>query len=474
MPLVGPARTRAGAPARRRRKETLVARSFVLVGVTLLASLWLGAARGAEVPSREELVQQLDELKARVAQLEASQAQAVNARDVDEVVKSVLRDAERRSRLLADNGGLTAGFDKGRFFIRSEDGNYLLMPAFIFQARFVTNWNQAGDGNTDSGFEIRRMRLIFEGHAVTPDLQYKFQWETRSNDGEIFLQDAWARYKFATKWRFQAGQFKDAIHHEEAMVDQLVLTADRSFINALIGGGNIDRIQGVMLMYDDGARLRFNLVAHDGYNTKNTNFTDTGGGSAFVGVTELDFGFSARAEYFVMGTAKQYDDFTALDNTQDLLVLGAGVDWSQGGDNDVVFHTADAQWENSTGLGVYGALLGMWRDIADPAGAGAVPQGDYYDWGGLIQAGYLLAKKCEVFGRYEYIDVDGDALAAGAEDTLHELTVGTNYYWSGHKAKITLDLSWLPSGSPVALPALGVLAGDDDQFILRAQFQLVL
>lgn len=427
-----------------------------------------------ETPTADTLLRQLEQLKQRVAELEQRQT-TLAAGDVNQVVERVLRDADSRSRLFSESGAITAGFDKGRFFIRSADGNYLLMPSFLFQTRYTANWRNDGGGSddddTETGFEIRRMRPIFEGHAITPNLQYKFQWESRNTDGGLFLQDAWVRYKFADQWKVEIGQFKDAIHHEEAMADQFVLTADRSFINALIGGGNIDRIQGVMLMYDDAEHLRVNLVAHDGYNTKNTDFTDTGGGSTFVGVNDLDYGFSARMEYTIAGTAKQYDDFTARGNTQDLAVAGAGVNWSQGGDSSVLFHTVDFQWENSAGLGVYGALMGMCREIGADA---PIAEGNYYDWGGLVQAGYMVSDKCEIFGRYEYIDVDQDALAAGAESTLHEVTIGTNYYWHGHNAKFTVDLSYLPNGSPIGVPLLGILAGTDDQIVLRLQAQLLL
>jgi hypothetical protein len=315
------------------------------------------------------------------------------------------------------------------------------------------------------------MKIIFEGNAFSPDLTYKFQWDTRSADGGVFLQDAWIRYKFADQWRIELGQYKDGIHHEEAMPDQYQLAAERSFINALIGGANIDRVQGAMLMYDNGNNLHANFILHDGYNSKNTDFTDTGGGSAFVGVRDTNFGVSTRVEYLINGAWKQYDDFSALGNTQDLLVIGGGANWSQGGDDNVLFHTADIQWENANGLGAYGALLGMWRDIGADS---AIPQGNYYDWGALVQAGYLIQPKIELFGRYEFIDVDSDAIAIDAESTLHEFSIGANYFMFRHAVKFTADLNWLPNGSPAALPGLGVLDGTDDQIILRFQAQLVL
>jgi hypothetical protein len=449
------------------RRLTLLSISVALLGAPLSAL--------AEDPTREELMQQIDALRARVEQLE-SQQNTLASRDVDATVERVLRDANDRSKLFSDNIGLTAGFDNGKFFLKSEDGNFLLTPGFLFQTRYTTTWREnakhGDDHDVQSGFEIRRMRIIFEGNAFTPDLQYKFQWETANGTGNVFLQDAWARYKFADRLKVQIGQFKDTVYHEENVGDHLTLLADRSFINALIGGGNIDRIQGVMLMYDDNDRVRVNLVLHDGYNTKNTDFTDTGGGTAFIGVNNLNWGVSLRAEYLVTGTFKQYDDFTARGNKQDLLVLGAGVDYSEGGDSNVIFHTVDAQWENAAGLGLYGALMGICRDIGDDS---TVPAGTYYDWGGLVQAGYMVAPKLEVFGQFQYVDLDTDALTIpDAESSIYDLAIGVNYYMFGHNVKWTADLSWLPNGSPTSINALGILQGTDDQFVLRLQMQLFL
>ena len=41
-------------------------------------------------------------------------------------------------------------------------------------------------------------------------------------------------------------------------------------------------------------------------------------------------------------------------------------------------------------------------------------------------------------------------------------------------AKFTLDASYLPNGAPSDQIGLGELGGDDAQFLLRGQFQLIL
>jgi hypothetical protein len=172
----------------------------------------------------------------------------------------------------------------------------------------------------------------------------------------------------------------------------------------------------------------------------------------------------------VYGNRKQYDDFSARKNESDLLVIGGGADWSQGGDGNVFFHTVDAQWENTQGLGVYGALIGVYRDSAELVAG----EDDSYDWGVLVQAGYMLDEKVEIFGRWNVTMLDEDLLAAGEDDTLNEFTIGANYFLYGHNAKFTVDVSYLPDGSPVNTSGLGVLATGDDEIVVRAQLSLFL
>ena len=451
-------------------------RRFAMASACLL--LGLSTTAVAQEPTLDELVEQLRQLQVRVEQLEARQQATAttspSAADVDRVVREMVADAERRSRLMTQDVGLTAGFDlaRSKFYVRSGDGNFLLMPGFLFQARNTTNVTTGDDDDVENGFEVRRMRFYFTGNVFTPDLTYRFQWESANNGGGVFLQDAFVRYAFARDWAVQVGQFYDEYSHEQSMLDPFMLAADRSVVNALIAGGQTERVQGAMLVYDDRDHWRARVILHDGYNSDNTDFTDeSGGGSALLGVTPTDFGASARVEYFFSGTRSAYDDFTALGTTEDLLVLGAGADYTQGGDSDALFHVIDLQYENTSGCGGYLALHGLARDIGDGT---PVPAGDYYDWGVLAQASYLFTRSLEGFVRYDLTQIDEDSLAAGTENEVHEVTLGGNYYFRKHNVKFTLDVTWLPNGVPINLPALGFLASEDDEFVIRAQLQLFI
>ena len=77
-------------------------------------------ARAAE-PTTAELMTQIQALQSKVQTLENTQTQALTSKQVDATVDSVLKDADKRSQLLAMEG-FTAGWNDGHFVLGSADG----------------------------------------------------------------------------------------------------------------------------------------------------------------------------------------------------------------------------------------------------------------------------------------------------------------------------------------------------------------
>ena len=434
------------------------------------ATLGIGAsAVYAEPAQQQDLQKQIEALQAQLQEIKAQQAERVTTpaftnKDVDATVDSVLRDADRRSQLLAEAGGGTAGWMDGGFRIRSGDGRYELQPFAQFQFRSVINFTD-GVGDDDEteaveGFEVRRMKFGVKGHAIDPKLQYEFRWATDRNSGGLNLENAFLIYEMADAWAVKLGQWKDHWTHEESTSSARQLAADRSLLNEMIAGGETDYVQGIALQYDGGG-IRGEVSYHDGANSDNTNFQDAG----------TNFGITGRVEALLSGDWKAYEDFTAMNNKKDLLAIGGGFDWSQGGDTNVFYHTIDVQWENTAGLGIYGAYVGRWVDLG-----GDGDEDNVWDFGFLVQAGFMLDRNWELFGRGGWTMLDEDFIDPDAEENVLELTFGVNYYFRGHNAKFTLDATWLPNGSPESHTGIGILgqANDDMQFLFRGQFQLAI
>lgn len=443
---------------------------YLTTAATAAATAMLagGTAHAAE-PTTAELMQQVQQLQAKVQQLEVTQQtqQALSAKEVDATVERVLNDAEKRSQLLQMDG-FTAGYSKGKFIIQDSAGNWMLHPNLQFQFRTVTNYREDGKGGDESdienGFEIRRLKFGVDGNAFTPDLTYNFLWATSSSGGGVVIEQAWVRYMLGDQWAIRGGQIVNPVFHEQTVSSRRQLTADRSLVNQLITGAGEAFSQAVSLQYGpkDGA-LFVEAGVEDGFISGNTDFADpTAGGSN-------NFGVFARVNIFAMGDRAAYDDFTAFNNKNDLLVIGLGGDWTQTGDTDALLHTVDLQWENTNGLGVYVAYYGNYIRTNE-TGAD-----DVYNWGALAQVGYMINDRWEIFGRFDYTDLDDAGLAAGSEDSFSEITLGANWYvGGGHGAKFTVDVTYLPDGAPTDVRGLGILANDDAEFMVRGQFQLLL
>ena len=59
--------------------------------------------------------------------------------------------------------------------------------------------------------------------------------------------------------------------------------------------------------------------------------------------------------------------------------------------------------------------------------------------------------------------------------TVHEVTLGGTYYFRGQNAKLTIDLSYFPDGTPVTNLGNDVLVGPGkNEIVGRVQFQLML
>jgi hypothetical protein len=427
-----------------------------VLSVILAGALGMGAALTASAADTpEDIRAEMQKLQEKLARVEAQQAQN-NA-----TIQKMIEDAGKRSQLLDFGGGANVGYDaaKGGFFI--QDGPNLIHPWLQFQLRNTTNFRDDakgdGDNSIENGFEIRRMKFGFNGTLLTKDLSYAFQWATGRKDGIPVLEDAWAKYKFNSDWAIKGGQFKDPFSHESWISSIRLMAAERSLMNDFFTGGD-NYTQGVSLIWEKPT-VRAEMAVTDGLQTPNQNFRD-------FPTNSFDFGVAGRVEWAAICDFKGYDEHTALRPKQNSLVFGAAVDYRQAGDTSPLLHTVDVMYKNTGGLSVYGAYIGR---ATDKAGSST------YDWGAEGQVAWAFSEKWEVFGRYDYLNIDSANVAAGAETQFNEVTVGVNRYFFRHNAKITLDLSYLPDGAPAGTSdGLGVIVGGDEQWMLRAQFQLLI
>lgn len=434
-----------------------------LAAVLFAPTVAPAAAPDDPPPKPDALQRELASLQARVRELEFRQT-AVDDELVRQTVSQVAADARQRSQLVAVEG-FTAGWDNG-FVLRSADGAFALKPGVLFQFRSITDYRQAappeGDDDIQHGFEVRRVSFTFQGSAFTPNFGYSFMWEA-GKDGSVSLLDAFITYKIPdTRLTLKAGQYYDPVTPELRDGPPRRLAVEPSVSDFLIAGGREDRVQGASMIYGGYAPdlpINLELMLHDGLASKNTSFLD--------GPTH--FGVSARAEAKCFGDWGAYKDFTAAGNKNDLLVFGVGGDYTDADNGAWMLGQIDAQWEPGK-LAVYGALLARYVESRNTAADDAL------DFGCVAQAAYLLTDRCEGFVRYSLTEFDNPP--ADTDDAIHEICVGANYYLipaAPHRAKVTVDLTYLPNGAPPSLAPFGISGDTDDaELVLRGQFQLFL
>ncbi len=480
----------------------------IAFGVVVVTSIDAGVASmaaappspAAPAPTNEELAREVEALRAEVHQLRAAQAQPatqpsaldrVDSRDVDATVAEIRRDVGRHTMNFPPGGQSGHDLDKG-FFIRSDDGRFSLYPDLLFQFRGVVDWrddSKAGSSSTNQGFEVRRAKFGFYGTAFDPDLSYRFLWQGASNNSSVALQYGWGQYVFAHDvlaggdLAVRAGQFKNVVFKEETTPDRAQLFSERSLVNAQIGGNAIgSETQGVdFLLTGNSSPFHADLLVHDGIKRSNTSFNDvqpvTSTSPTGVVTTKnvaTDFGVAGRVDYKVFGRWGDGDDFTGVWGREDLLVVGGGADFTQADHQNIVHFTADAQYQLLHNFVLFVAGYGDYYDFRNQTGPSSRT-----DWGAQAEAGYFLTRSVQPIVRYSITKLDSNDKVGGA-DTFHEIAGGVNYFFGhdgelGNRAKLTLDVTYLPEGSP-AFTGGDFLASPNkkDEVVFRAQFQLSL
>jgi hypothetical protein len=337
--------------------------------------------------------------------------------------------------------------------------------------QFRYNWNHRDDNVLDKentiGFQNARTKVKLNGNIGNENWGYGIQFKMEDpGAGAAILDDAFGTYKMEGGWMLKFGQFKAPLFREELVGDEYQLFANRSVNNSVF---TQSRSQGIQAAYESDT-IRFAGAFTDGLATRNTDFNSS---------AEADYALTGRFEYKWAGAWKQFNDFTSWQNSEMAGMFGVAAHWQSGGDTgagtfgttsdmDIWALTGDVSIEGN-GWNAFAAL--MWVHT-EPSGGS-----DIDDWGFLIQGGVFLNPQWELVAGWDSVIPDGDR---STDDTFNTIRVGFNHYFipESHAAQLTIDLSYfLDTQSESIVSAntqTGLLAsGEDSQFNLRAQIQLV-
>ena len=431
--------------------------AFTIAGLGLMTP-----AQGDQVTDMQA---QIDALRAELSQVQVQQGDNwLNERRAEEVkglIMEVLSDADTRASLLSD--GAVAGHDGKHFFIHSADGAFALYVSGQLQFQYVYN-NQDVSGaadEDDSGFQLRRGKLNFDGHISSPKVGYHVQlaryWGDSGN--RIILKEYDVNHQINDNLNVAAGLINLPFLAEDLVSSTKLLANDRTPTNEFFTAG---RAEGVRLTYGDGPLTITGMIS-DGASSDRTDFEDDTSEIALTG----------RIDYVIEGEASQGKDFTGWSGEGEYLRVGGAYhleygDSNNGGTSDYDAYTIDAHYENGS-FNLFGAYTGA---SIDP------DSGSDRDMDGIVLQGglHVVPDKVEIFGQWFFIDGD-----VSGEDDFDGCVVGLNYYINGHRTKLTCDVIWLNEDAPTANPfgdaittsRLGLISGTEDEMAVRSSIQVL-
>lgn len=383
-------------------------------------------------------------------------------------------DASRRASNLAGSGLTLA-----------DAGDTNLKLGGFAQFRYIMNFrdnppnsefSSAHDSGFTNGFEATRTRLEATGNIMSKSLSYKVDANFDRN-GSASLKDAWGMWDFGNGWKAKWGQFKLPLLREELVSDTNQLAIDRSIVNSLF---TQDRSQGIAAYYEQD-QWRVAGAFSDGAMSLNTPYTSA---------AEADWAFTVRGEYKWGDDWKRFNDFSSWRGQPGAGLLGAALHYQHNGNTansslsaakvDIIRYTADFTYEGN-GWNVYAAFVGNHNDPGK--NSFGVSGKTLDDFGFLLQGGYFVTDKIELFARYDGVFPDKD-WGDGVDDSFHTITVGANYYVfdNSNAFKLSADIQYWPEKTSKSAIVGGAIDNGvnalrpdtkGDQFAIRFQAQLV-
>ena len=463
----------------------------LLAGSTLTLT---GVSYGA-VEANDETAAQISELKAEIAALKAQQGEQwlteQRADAIRGVVQDVLADSSTRSSF--QQAGATAGYNNG-FFLSSADGNYTLKINALEQVRFVWNntYQTTGNGNDANqwGFENRRTQAFFSGNVVDPSwkylvgMAYDSQTDPYVQSANAFnLLYAQVSKSFGNGFSVVVGQQNVPWTVESQLFNAgSTQMGDYSIFEYAFGAGQ--QVGALAMLEQDMWRVKggwFNAVQ----NSVTTGAT-AGGVNTVQGWNNdnnQSVAIAARAEYKVAGTWEQFSKESSFKGEEFGLLVGGGVIWQNGRNQNSASTTGNTYGANPIGLTAdaranFGGfnLIGqfVWQDGYSGSN-GAVATDSVY--GINLQGGAFLTDDLELFGAWCYADTTS---------TQNFLQIGSNWSFAKNNLKATI-MGIIPlNGSAANDPSLRGYAGGvglsnqnaattgaDNNFSLVAQLQVM-
>lgn len=392
---------------------------------------------------------------------------------------SAEKQAEEEQKALDAKFPVRVGWGNKGFEFSTSDGKFATQIQWRFQGRWSYPTDSdpisASDFNQgpESTFQLRRVRMKVGGHGYQPWIKYYFEmnWQSTANAGSSGISPQLLDWRISLeKFDFlslQIGQWKVDYNRERRDSSGAQQFVERSIVNEIF---TIDRQVGAMLY---GHVAKGTLLDSRYYAGV---FTGSGRGEANDDANMMYFGryqwnFLGRDLKWSQSDVEFHELPTGSLAFAAYTTIGKCTRWSSSGcgtlpeDNSAgVPYTSDS----SATAGQY-RVQGMmeefafkwrglsiqheyhWKEVKDNNIAEGAPGYKTNLMGSYSQVGYFphylipaVPKPLEVAFRYAFVDPNISA----PNDRRQEYTTVLNWFFAGHRNKLTLDGSWLTLSQP--------------------------
>ncbi|GFE61658.1 porin [Geobacter sp. AOG2] len=419
-----------------------------------------------------------------------AQAGSVSAKSLEDVLKEKgviteedYKEIQKSSQIkYKPGGGLNFATADGKFGI-SIGASYQVRYTFLDG----DDVNKPATDPDYSKFELRRIKLLFNGHAYSPDLTYKmninfanFNSGSTANNGP--MEEVWLNYRLMNEVQFRLGQDKVQFGRQWITSSTAQQFVDASIVTSAFVPG-----------YDTGAMIHGKIAG----GIFNYNIAGYGGVGQNTWRSKTDNAFSARLTANPLGEVK-YSESDVEYSKKPLVSIGADYfrdTLSNTAGTTGTLETNQLSFLKSSG-GWYGVGKGTSKFTTgekidfNTCGADAVfkwlgfsATGEYFfaqaegqtsgkkmrAQGFYAQAGYfVIPKTLELAYRYSYLDPDRDA----SRNLWTENAVGASWYVnSTHNLKVQADYTNIHKQAGLISTTAGTQPTDDNQ--VRFQVQMV-
>jgi hypothetical protein len=333
--------------------------------------------------------------------------------------------------------------------IRSRNGNYHAHIDWRAQMRFTESVygaeGLAPDPESREGrFAVNRARFKLGGHAYRPWLIYYLEFD--------FVTPALLDLRFTLKpsdaFQFRFGQWKVPYNRERVDSSGKQQFVERSVVNPFF---TADRQQGLLLF----GRLWKGRWADSWYNVAINSATGRGGDGSVerpmllgrwqwnflkrdLPFSQSDFAYKKPAASIAVAGATWQGPYTAFSTQGGGELPGFPV-----GEEDR-YEVEQAMVETAfQGRGFSWQQEYHWKRVEDTETGRVKELQGYY-----LQAGYFfhallkwVPRPLELAARWA--EVDSDVSEDALDDRIRELTFAANWFFAGHRNKLTLDFSLL-------------------------------